>query len=299
MYISIPPSGFTMISYFYHKLPSYIYSCLHLRRLVLGSCIFKPPSGFKGFRILVDLRFKQVQFTLEFKSFISNCPLLERLVLVLCTGISCLEINAPNLEFLHYHGIFISMHFENVPRLATVMLYENPNGYPRFVSVTNFLTSLPAMEELMVNSNFLKSFSVQDESKRLPSPLNHLKVLKVAELCFVEPCKSTLNGFPCNEANLNSYQGIELLEAEKQSKFCLNQLQKVVLLNFYGSRSELEFVKFLLAKLCTLKEMYIQFPTVLSAQNQMKTSEEVVRFPRASAKAEIIFEDRIQWQTRI
>ncbi|KDP31448.1 hypothetical protein JCGZ_11824 [Jatropha curcas] len=294
----------------YHKLPSYIYSCLHLRRLVLGSCIFKPPSGFKGFRILVDLRFKQVQFTLEFKSFISNCPLLERLVLVLCTGISCLEINAPNLEFLHYHGIFISMHFENVPRLATVMLYENPNGYPRFVSVTNFLTSLPAMEELMVNSNFLK-----DESKRLPSPLNHLKVLKVAELCFAvakevssvlallrsspNMRKLTIQGFPCNEANLNSYQGIELLEAEKQSKFCLNQLQKVVLLNFYGSRSELEFVKFLLAKLCTLKEMYIQFPTVLSAQNQMKTSEEVVRFPRASAKAEIIFEDRIQWQTRI
>ncbi|KDP31447.1 hypothetical protein JCGZ_11823 [Jatropha curcas] len=91
------------------------------------------------------------------------------------------------------------------------------------------------MEELMVNSNFLK-----DESKRLPSPLNHLKVLKVAELCF-------------------------------------------------AVAKEVSSVLALLRSSPNMRKLTIQ----------MKTLKEVVRFPRASAKAEIKFEDRIQWQTRI
>ncbi|KAJ9140636.1 hypothetical protein P3X46_031261 [Hevea brasiliensis] len=132
----------------YNKLPSHFFSCMELRHLNLYACIFEPPSTFKGFGRLVSLELQDVQFTYYFKSFISNCPLLEHLVLRECTQISCLDINAPILKFLYYYGTYKSISFKNTPCLASVSIYETVGAYPlssrKISDLIKVLSSLPA-----------------------------------------------------------------------------------------------------------------------------------------------------------
>ncbi|CAL5338519.1 unnamed protein product [Camellia sinensis] len=72
-----------------------------LRHLTLGTCIFEPPPTFKGFSMLVRLHFVNVVIAHEmFGNFISNWPLLERLILASCNIFDCFKINAPRPPLL-------------------------------------------------------------------------------------------------------------------------------------------------------------------------------------------------------
>ncbi|CAL5396316.1 unnamed protein product [Camellia sinensis] len=105
-----------LVSGQHHKIPFHLFSFQQLRHLTLGTCIFEPPPTFKGFSMLVRLHFVNVVIAHEmFGNFISNCPLLERLILASCNIFDCFKINAPSLKYFLFYGILKSICFSRTP----------------------------------------------------------------------------------------------------------------------------------------------------------------------------------------
>ncbi|XP_050224285.1 F-box/FBD/LRR-repeat protein At1g13570-like isoform X2 [Mercurialis annua] len=236
-----------------HKLPSYLFSCLDLKYLCLSLCILTPPTKFQGFRTLIRLKLLNVQLPSNFKNFICNCWSLEELMLDDCSDISCLEISCPKLKLLYFNGSYQTLRIRNMPHLATVSIYVIDVKSEGLKVQGLLLHNLPALKYLSVDDYFLKFYS---------------EAVEPFELLDAE----------------------ELLKAEGQSDYSLNHLQGVKLQNFNGSRPEIEFVKFLLAKSPVLGKISLQPHSGISNDKKLAILEEMIQFRRTSPNAQIICE---------
>ncbi|XP_028093343.1 F-box/FBD/LRR-repeat protein At1g13570-like [Camellia sinensis] len=165
-------------------------------------------------------------------------------------------------------------------RLLELVLYE--------VVVTadilsSLISSCPLLEKLSLKrSGNLDSLEINAPNlrflccgvpKRLPNSLNNLKTLKLFFVCFEEVneisvilclIRSSPNlekitvVAPSTETVVVIYPVLELLEIKDWSGVSLNQLQVVQLGGLYGTRSELKFIKLLLAISPVLETMFIQ-----------------------------------------
>ncbi|KAF9593335.1 hypothetical protein IFM89_021504 [Coptis chinensis] len=108
----------------------------------MKSCIFSPPSDFKGFPTLkiLYLNRAKVEDCSTLYSLLSNCPCLQRLGLLDCKFIKCLKVktipslrnlsvsgiehveisNAPNLRYIQCSGYLQKLLVDNAPSLVTV-----------------------------------------------------------------------------------------------------------------------------------------------------------------------------------
>ncbi|XP_050224312.2 F-box/FBD/LRR-repeat protein At1g13570-like [Mercurialis annua] len=236
-----------------------------------------------------------------------------------CTNISCLEINCPKLKLLYYIGSYQTLCFKNTPLLATVTIYEIRARYPKskgklIPDLVQVLCSLPAVKYLSVDYYFLKTLVVHDTLKRHPTPLQHLGTIRTFYVSFSKleevtsifhllrssPNLQNLQIEMYSEAGANAVKPSELLDAEHlakaegQSDYSLNQLQEVKLQRFYGSRPEVEFAKFLLAKSPLLKTLSLQPHEGMSKDEQLALLKEIIRFRRSSPNAEIICEEFVE-----
>jgi hypothetical protein len=88
-----------------YQMPSAMFSCQNLTRLVLNNCCLpRPPSTFKGFKHLKTLDLRDVSVAQDvLECLISGSDVLSRLTL---RGLYMdqLNINAPNLHFFHLEG---------------------------------------------------------------------------------------------------------------------------------------------------------------------------------------------------
>ncbi|KAG5521290.1 hypothetical protein RHGRI_033744 [Rhododendron griersonianum] len=152
-----------------HEIPCHFYSFMKLRDLNVAKCVFKPPPTFKGFSRLVNLIFVDVTISSEMRGlFISSCPLLERLQLTDCAAFDSLEINAPNLKYFGFFGIFESVSLENTPCLAeisvTLVSWYTPLEQPEEETDSEwvkFFRSLPAIEDMHLDRSFLELQEVE------------------------------------------------------------------------------------------------------------------------------------------
>ncbi|GMP58366.1 hypothetical protein CsSME_00022059 [Camellia sinensis var. sinensis] len=141
--------------------------------------------------------------------------------------------------------------------------------------------------------------------KRLPNSLNNLKTLKLFFVCFEEVneisvilclIRSSPNlekitiVAPSTETAVVIDPVLELLEIKDWSGVSLNQLQVVQLGGLYGTRSELKFIKLLLAISPVLETMFIQTDSEKVVDEGLRILNEVTQFPRLSPQAEIKFE---------
>lgn len=132
----------------------------------ISFCVFKPPPTFKGFSRLVNLELENVVIVKEnFGSFISNCPLLEQLRLDDCSSFDSLKINAPNLKVFSFLGFFKLISFKSIPHLAAISialvpLDANVKQHEKDNELVKFFHSLPAIENLFLDSNILKFLAV-------------------------------------------------------------------------------------------------------------------------------------------
>ncbi|KAI8527431.1 hypothetical protein RHMOL_Rhmol12G0074900 [Rhododendron molle] len=81
---------------------------------------------------------------------------------------------------------------------------------------------------------------------------------------------------------------VEFLQAQDYSEFSLNKLQKVKIHHFSGAEAEMHFVKILLAHSKVLETMVILPEHGMSAEKGFAMLKELIRFPKASLKAEVI-----------
>ncbi|OIS95858.1 f-boxfbd/lrr-repeat protein [Nicotiana attenuata] len=106
-----------------HKLPPHFFSCLDLTYLKLRNFDFAPPPELKGFLYLEKLVFFGVHLANNcFESFLSSCPVLQKLHLRGCSGVCHFNIIGSKLKILCIKADdkFESISLENAPNLTKV-----------------------------------------------------------------------------------------------------------------------------------------------------------------------------------
>ncbi|KAK2972619.1 hypothetical protein RJ640_008115, partial [Escallonia rubra] len=295
-----------------YKLPSYIYSCQELRHLKLSKCIFKPP--------LIILHLKKVSFVVN---TFENFPLLEYITFVTCVGVRHFHISAPKLRSftaIDTQDVRWSS-FMIIPNLTLVYIAVcrmGQYGQGERIDLVKLVGCLPAIVNLSLDGLFLKILAIGTAPRRLPTMVTCLKFLTLSQLQFTE-----LDHVSCILCLLRSSPNLERLEVglvTRDSKLvlrflllqvstatgssmesvvsyleapdCLDQtLDKLRTVNmkFMGSRAELLLIKLLLAHSPSLEKVSIEQSGVVDAYQGFKVSRELMRFSRASPRAEIIF----------
>ncbi|KAI8527416.1 hypothetical protein RHMOL_Rhmol12G0073400 [Rhododendron molle] len=292
-----------------YKLPSSLYSCSQLRHLKLRSCILEPPPGFEGFTRLISLHLYYVVIADDvLSSLISSCPLLEELTLYISTSLDSLEVNGPNLKKVRCDGHVRSICFTNTYRLANVFMHlkrvrkELFSSEEETSSSLMLLENVPGIESLALDFCYVKGIAASVLPTRFPTTLNNLKKIGLYDICFGEQdevfvliCliksspnleKITIKAFPGATSAIPI--DLDFSEVHGCSDVSLNQLREVDMKNVFGTKPELEFIKFLLAKSPMLDTMLIKLKSD-SVADELRIVKELTRLRRASPQAEMNF----------
>ncbi|XP_068321014.1 F-box/FBD/LRR-repeat protein At1g13570-like isoform X1 [Pyrus communis] len=292
-----------------HKMPSCLFSCQDLIYLVLHNCLLQPPSKFQGFRSLKICGLSNVTLDQDvFENLIVCCPLLERLTLFHCDGLTQFKINAPNLKNLHFKGVLEDVSLVNTLKLAEVHINLTANvandqrqtaGSCR--NLLNFFVHLPRIRCLRVKSNFLKYLAVGVLPGKLPQPCLYLNFFSI-HLSFHDP-KEILTVF----CLLRSFPALRELEIWARNEYLavvgeanygldnnqncqLTQLRIVKITGIFGVKAELDFIRFLLSSSPVLEKMTVKPAAANNFQVKMLL-QKLLQFKRVSANAEIFYLD--------
>ncbi|KAK4357533.1 hypothetical protein RND71_023143 [Anisodus tanguticus] len=107
-----------------YKLPCSFFTCFQLRHLTLECCSILHPQSFKGFDRLISLELRDAIISSKsLESFISHCPLLQKLVLKTSNHDS-IEVNAPLLKSFDFTGLIeIVLFWQNFHLQRCVILW--------------------------------------------------------------------------------------------------------------------------------------------------------------------------------
>ncbi|XP_031278053.1 F-box/FBD/LRR-repeat protein At1g13570-like [Pistacia vera] len=293
------------------RVPSCLFNCRKLTRLELFRCEFDPPLAFKGFSCLKSLNLHQVLVAGEaIESLISSCPLLESLSLSYFDSLD-LNIWAPNLKYLCLEGEFKDICLENTPLLVSlsVAMYITDDIAEHFEQSSScnfikFLGGVPLLEKLVGYIYFTKYLSIGNGPGRLPITYSRLHTIELCQVSF-EDMKEILVVIRLitNSPNLKELQisgssntlaaiearDLDFWEKECPSDCTFKQLKLVKMTDVSGVPHEMELIKFLLKSSPVLEIMSIN-PCAIVADRKLNMLIELLRFRRASAQAEIVFD---------
>jgi hypothetical protein len=291
-----------------YKLPSCLFLCENLTHLELFNCLLKPPSEFKGFKNLKSLDLQHITIYQDvFEELVSSCPVLERLTLMNFDGFSCLNIKAPNLQFFDIGGVFADVNFENTFHLSLVSigLYVNAKQDQIVASrvpskLVRFFTHLPHIRRLEIQSYFLKYLAIGNVPTRLPTPCFDLSYLSIRiNFNDLDENLATL----CLLRSSPNLQELEMLARPEEQPVVgsltnywedehwnnlFAHLRIVKIVGISGQKFELDFINFLLSKSPALERMSVKPVSISVGWDLLK---ELLRFRRASVRAEIIYLD--------
>ncbi|KAL1317806.1 hypothetical protein HN51_069994 [Arachis hypogaea] len=294
----------------FFRIPSCLFNCKKLSRLELFRCELDPPLSFKGFLCLRSLNLHQVLISPDaIEGLISNCPLLESLSLSYFDSLA-LSIRAPNLKYLYLEGEFRDICLEDTPLLVeiSVAMYMTDDIAEHFeqsasCNFLKFLGGVPNLERLVGHIYFTKYLSIGNDLGCLPIIYKNLETIELNQVSF-EDMKEILVVLRLitSSPNLKELQisgssnipsatdapDLDFWEKECSSKCRLSHLRVVQLTDMCGVPHEMELIKFLLASSPVLETMSI-IPCIYVVESQLKMLTELVKFRRASAKAEIVF----------
>ncbi|KAM7484489.1 hypothetical protein LguiA_000498 [Lonicera macranthoides] len=292
------------------RAPSCIFSCQKLSRLELVRCELDPPPDFRGFLCLKYLNLQQVLVATDVvENLISSCPLLESLTLSYFDSLA-LTVRAPNLKYLILEGEFKDICLENTPLLVaiSVAMYMTDDIAEHFEQSSScnfdkFLGGVPCLERLIGHIYFTKYLSIGNDLAKIQIIYHHLKVIELYQVSF-EDMKEILVVLCliANSPNLQELQisgssntsaatealDLDFWEEDCPSDCALKRLKTVKMADLSGVPHEMEFIRFLLGNAPMLEIMSIT-PSVYVTEGRLNMLIELVRFRRASARAEIIF----------
>ncbi|XP_061340751.1 F-box/FBD/LRR-repeat protein At1g13570 [Gastrolobium bilobum] len=299
----------------FFRIPSCFFSCKKLTRMELSRCELDPPLNFKGFGCLKSLNLHQVLiFPDALESLISSSPLLESLSLSYFDSLA-LKIRAPNLKYLYLEGEFKDIYLGDSPLLVeiSVSMYmpdDIAELFEHFEQSSNcnfvkFLGGVPNLESLVGRIYFTKYLSIGNDPWHLPIMYNNLKTVELYEVNF-EDMKEILvvlrliTSSPnlkelhisasSNTTTATDTPDFDFWEKECPSDPTLSHLKVVKLTEMTGVPPELAFVKFLLGCSPVLETLSFS-PCIFDPEIELKMLLELVKFRRASTRAEIAFAD--------
>nr|GLL41595.1 F-box/FBD/LRR-repeat protein At1g13570-like isoform X1 [Ipomoea trifida] len=240
-----------------YVLPSYVFLCQELTYLDLSNCIFKHPCGtVRSFKNLKELFLTQVAFKPEVSASIFTASKLETLHLEKCSG----------MDHLNFDGCS--------PSLSSLVLYKNHG-----VKLSCFMNCKSITYAKLVLPMEVKSFGSDFITSALPIKVNYLRDLTVYGISFTNLVPMVTAG---NSLVLQYLQERSCMSEE------INSLQAFKMKYFQGSRAEMLFVKLILA-CCPALERVSFVDKRVDASAVSNILKELVVFPRASRKPQIIF----------
>ncbi|KAJ9558784.1 hypothetical protein OSB04_013398 [Centaurea solstitialis] len=289
-----------------YELLNDVFSCSRLTRLHLENCIFMPPPHFEGFPNLYDLSLENVDFRANSCGTTVSLPRLRWLTLFKCRYDFDFNIKARNLELLVVTACFDAILLrlmDSTPRLSMVVIYFwkaiEDCVQLEGMNLTRMLSILPKLRFLTMDGHFLKV------PKWLPGAINSLSYLWLVDFQLSD--LDQLHGALCLLRNSRNLENLRMdstkhavmhydvgpasdhLESPDCLDQTLNQLRDVEITTLKGSRPELLFIKLLLAHSPSLDKMTIQSSGTIDASKTLNIVKDVMQFPRASPKAEIIY----------
>ncbi|CAI9262096.1 unnamed protein product [Lactuca saligna] len=290
-----------------YELPSHVFSCLGLTELILENCYFNPPLQFEGFRNLEELFLEHIDFGENLSGNQINLPQLKNLNFLECTNVHNFNIKATKMK---------SLILVTCPDANLLQLLENPSivvfgvsfltfeDFDRveMINSISFLSSLTKIEDFLIEGNFLKFLSAAVIPKWFPLSMNSLKCLvlqdfEVGDLDQLDVALCLLRNSP----NLDTLRvhfeeprdlvvlALDHLEYPNCLDYTLKQLRTVEISCLEGLKVELLFIKLLLAHSPNLEKISIKPIRGLNIRRRFAIAKKVMRFPRASPKAEMIY----------
>ncbi|KAK4434302.1 F-box/FBD/LRR-repeat protein [Sesamum alatum] len=304
----------------HRSISHHLFTFDHLKHLYLVNVELRLPSTFKGFGSLVRLHLSGVQFVPEdLDRFIAKCPMLEYMDLRIPVDhmLSDLVIDAPNLKSFHISGIRGSVYFKNASCLKEMSITscltamdttsEPGDNNSNMIKVLGQLSSITSLKS---NRGFLLYLASGGVPQKLPFNLNHMRVLVLdvagfehtsevrSALCLIRSSPNlqrfeiTMN-HPLNTPGVDRLEAtIQFLKAQQKYEIPLRCLEIVKMFIFSGVKPEMEFVKLLLLSAPVLRKLEINYMHPGVTEKGYKILKELLSLPRASTRAEIIFQDR-------
>ncbi|KAK6775025.1 hypothetical protein RDI58_026026 [Solanum bulbocastanum] len=287
-----------------YNLPSSIFICSTLTYLKLSNCVFRPPNPFLGFQNLITLCLEGSTFVPATSFCVINAPLLARLDLILCRGTQYLNIVSPGLECLYIqdsHSYLVLDCFMNCKNIRQLKLefnrvVDDPIN-DKISTLEKLLVSSPALEVLRLDSFFLELLSARIVPNGNFSTLNclwHLylgvdfsnmgQIFNVLQLIKSSPNLSKLR-ISVHATSDNAEAILKFLDTPSCLERPLDKLKHVAINSFSSSKTELLFVKLLLSRTPSLLKMCID----QLADIDVDIALELMRFPRASPRAELFY----------
>ncbi|XVF43345.1 hypothetical protein PTKIN_Ptkin02bG0033100 [Pterospermum kingtungense] len=304
----------------WYKIHCCLFSCANLRHLNLSCCIIPtPPPTFGGFSDLTCLKLNRVSVKTEvLENLVAKCPKLNTLLLSYVDDLDRLNIDyAPKLKTLIFVGS-LNICLNNTPRLVYAAMHftqlpdMNENiGTGRSTSLINNLNCLSNLTTFEAGSYFLKFLAQGGVRELLPSSFKNLTLVHFYELMFedidslssfiglITSSPNLVTLFVTTSRNTNLATGETLkgaakyLEEESRSFGCLMKLRYVEMEDVVGVRPEMELIKLILGKSPSLEQMKFAPNKRVDGfkERESKMVKDLIRFPRASKIAEIIYED--------
>ncbi|XP_071720882.1 F-box/FBD/LRR-repeat protein At1g13570-like [Rutidosis leptorrhynchoides] len=295
-----------------YQLPCCIFCCLELRKLKLGNCIIKPPLEFQGFIYLENLSFKNIEFGANLNGTIINLPQLKKLKLSACTNVYNFKIKSTKLFILvviDYPDATLLQLLHSKCLGAVGIAFKKPIQGVERINMSSLLSDKPCLGSLLIDGYFLQFSIAENIPKWLPHPANSLELLTLYEFKFGDLFQ--LQGVICilrNSPNLEQLDvdnqdlenmhldldvkpALAYLEASDCLDQTLNGLKTINIMDVERSRPLLLFIKLLLEHSPTLEKISIRPRETSDAHEKFNFAKDVMRFARASSKAELVYLD--------
>ncbi|XP_074354622.1 F-box/FBD/LRR-repeat protein At1g13570-like [Apium graveolens] len=279
-------------------------SSLDLTHLTLSSVWFPYTPELGRFTCLTNL--KLVDATSNFGKSIFNCPVLEKLTLILCTGLFHTNFCAPNLKCLIqvYREITSEYSVAGLENLSEYyfLLLGYPNMQTEASNVVKVLDGFYKVKRFSIAMYFLKYLAAGGSPYRLSRPLSCLKTLQISDVNFcdlsVVSCLLCLIRSAPNLCKLHIKADGNLMkevDEENLKSYCIDDsedctidhLEIVTFAGFEGQRPELELVRFLLGHSPLLKIMSIDCSEDIERDDELTMAKEMLQYSRASSRAQI------------
>ncbi|TMX02667.1 hypothetical protein EJD97_020541 [Solanum chilense] len=290
-----------------YKIPYFFFNCSALRHLYLKECEIHLPRFFQGFNKLISLKLKFVTLSSDtFESLISNCPLLENLVLKDINNPYVMSINDPKLRSFVFRGDIQLIYLENVPLLSNVQYEPKELVLEEKYDFDNIFSSIPALEYFSWDHFEVDIESTKFIPTRLPSILNCLKRLFISwitlgeffelsfALCMIRSSPNLeeieIQGCILNDGNYFESVPQEVVDEipASFSDITINNLRTVKFYDVLLEEGEMQLIKVLLANSPALVKLEIK-PSQMETDKSLKVLAEITKFQQTSSKAEVVY----------
>ncbi|KAK1374530.1 F-box domain-containing protein [Heracleum sosnowskyi] len=293
-----------------YEIPSYFFSCSELTHLRLKNCILNPPLKFGGFCNLISVRLVDVIIT----TAMSFGTQLGELYLNRCTGIEHLGCqfeynnNLTVLSIMECGEVELQW-FDCTQKVENLRLVFNGVA-KKIMGLDKLVNKMPKIHTLYLNGFLLKSLQPGATVMKRPTTMEFLKHLHLYDvalcdspqiqyvICLIRISPNLRNIYmhlnsevERNGTNLTAdmeLMVLQYLQSPNLIDVILDDLETVEIHGKVGS-ADLEFIKFLLASSPSLRWMKLLDDNIFYFEEALKISRELMKFPRASTAAQIIW----------